>query len=463
MGQGAGVTELLLTHGYFLAADPREQELMRPFPPLGLQYLVAYLRQHGFPTTEWWDPTFAASPAAFPLALGDYDPRVVGFYGHTVTRPALRRMVAEARAAERRVIAGGPDPVQALDTYFDMGVEVVVLGEGEETLLALMEHLRRHRWRWDYDELGTVAGIAFRVAGRVVRTAPRPLIRPLDRLPWPHRERADLDAYFRAWRARHGETALSLTTSRGCPYHCTWCSKQVYGDTFRRREVDAVVDEVLHLRRTFAPDQLWFVDDLFTLNRKWVHRFGARMVERGAVTPFYVIGRPETLDPETVTALRQAGCHRMYLSAESGAQHVLDAMRKESTVADIERGAALLHDAGIELGVFVMLGYPGEEKADILATRDLLRRIRPEVTLLSVAHPMKGTAFYDEVADRITGEEAGRLTFRMRHGRRVYAAAQRMIHADRDLARAWADRDLGGAVRAAGRYALWRGVFAAAR
>lgn len=457
------MTDLLLTHGYFLASDPRERELMRPFPPLGIQYLVAWLRQNGFPTTEWWDPTFEAGPAAFPLALGDHDPRVVGFYGHTITRSTVRGMVAQARAGGRRVIAGGPDPVQSLDAWFDMGVEVVVLGEGEETLVELMEHLRHNRWAWDLDTLGSIRGIAFRPRDRVVRTPPRPLLRPLDRLPWPHRERADLDAYFQAWRERHGQTALSLTTSRGCPYHCTWCSKQVYGDSFRRREVDAVIDEVLHLRRAFAPDQLWFVDDMFTINRRWVHRFCARMVERDAVTPFYVIGRPETLDAETAAALRRAGCYRMYVSAESGAQHVLDAMRKESTVEDIERGAALLHDAGIELGVFVMLGYPGEEKPDILATRDLLRRIRPEVTLLSVAHPMKGTAFYDAVAERITGEEAGRLTFRMRHGPRVYDAAQRMIWADRELARAWAARDVSGAVRAAGRYAVWRGVFEAAR
>lgn len=453
------MADLLLTHGYFLAHDPREQEIMRPFPPLGLQYLVAWMRAHGFGDTEWWDATFAPGPEAWPLVLADHRPRVVGFYGHTLTRAAVRTMIGPCRDADVRVIAGGPDPVQSLDLWFDLGVEVVVIGEGEHTLQALMEHLRRNRWRWDWATLDQVDGVAFRRGGQVVRTRPRALIRPLDALPWPHRDRADLEDYIATWRARHGETAMSLTTSRGCPYHCTWCSKQVYGDTFRRRDVDAVIDEVLHLRRTFAPDQLWFVDDMFTINRRWVHRFCARMVERDAVTPFYVIGRPETLEPELVRALARAGCYRMYVSAESGAQHVLDAMRKESTVADIERGAALLHDAGIELGVFVMLGYPGEEKPDILATRDLLRRIDPAVTLLSVAHPMRGTAFHDAVEDRITGEQAGRLTFRMRHGARVYDAAQRMIWADRDRRRAEAPADR---LRATARYAWWRGVFALA-
>ena len=201
-----------------------------------------------------------------------------------------------------------------------------------------------------------------------------------------------------------------------------------------------------------------------------MHRFCTRVVERDARVPFYVIGRPETLDLPLVEAMREAGCYRMYVSAESGAQHVLDAMRKESTVEDIERGAGLLRQAGIELGVFTMLGYPGEEKADILATRDLLRRMLPEVTLLSVAHPMKGTAFHTLVEEKITGQAAGRLLFEMRHSAELYDVAQRMIWADQDLRRTLSSARLGpttpasvvGVLRAMARYPYWRARFALA-
>jgi radical SAM superfamily enzyme YgiQ (UPF0313 family) len=453
--------DLLLTHAYFLAGDPHEAQIMRPFPPLGLQYLVAYLRREGWGSVDWWDATFHPGPDAFAAVLADADPHVVGFYGHTITRPVAKGMIARVVATGRRVIAGGPDPTQYLDAYFDMGVEVVVLGEGEATVAALLEHLRANRWAWDHATLANIDGIAFRVDGRVVRTTPRALVRRLDTLPWPHRERRDLASYFAAWRARHGETAMSLTTSRGCPYHCTWCSKQVYGDTFRRRDPDAVIDELLAVRARFAPDQVWFVDDMFTINRGWVHRFCDRMVARDAVTPFYLIGRPETLDAPMVDALRRAGCFRMYLSAESGAQHVLDAMRKETTLAEIHRGGDLLRGAGIEIGVFAMLGYPGEEKPDILATRDLLRRLDPAVTLLSVAHPMKGTAFYDAVADRITGESGGRLTFEMRYSPRLYDVAQRMIWADQGLRRAIRSGEPREILRNAVRWPLYRAAFAA--
>lgn len=449
--------KILLAHGYTITDDPREQEIMRPFPPLGLQYLAAFL-EHDH-DVEIWDPTFL-SRDEWPRVLDRVRPDRVGIYGHTVTRPALAQMVAEAKDRGIAVIAGGPDPVQYLDAYLDMGVDVVVIGEGEHTLADLCAATDLSPSR-----LATIPGLAYRDDGKTLRTAPRPLLKRLDDLPMPRRRRADLDAYFAAWRARHGQTAMSMTTSRGCPYHCTWCSKQVYGDTFRRRDPDAVVDEMIAIRDQYAPDQLWFVDDMFTINRKWVHKFCNRVIDRGAQVPFYVIGRPETLDQPLVDAMRAAGCFRMYVSAESGAQHVLDAMRKESTVEDIERGASLLRSAGIELGVFTMLGYPGEEKPDILATRDMLRRIHPEVTLLSVAHPMKGTAFHTLVEDKITGEAAGRLTFEMRHSAVLYDTAQRMIWADQDLRRALVTvrrdpRRVSEVLVAALRYPYWRARFA---
>ena len=420
---------------------------MRPFPPLGLQYLVGWLRRAGFSAVDWYDATFEEGPEAFAARCAEVQPRVVGLYGHTLTRPVAKGMIARCIDEGRRVIAGGPDPVQYLEEYLDAGVEVIVVGEGEQTLTELMEHLRANGWRWDWSRLGDIAGIAFRAEGQaggpIVRTAPRALIRPLDTIPWPVRERRDLAPYFAAWRERHGETALSMVTSRGCPYHCTWCSKQVYGDTFRRRSPDDVIDELLHLKEAYQPDQIWFADDMFTINKRWVHRFCSRMVERGAQTPFYLIGRPESLDPAMCAALREAGLYRMYLSAESGAQHVLDAMRKEDRVEHILSAARMLRAHGIELGVFVMIGYPGETRADIDATLRMLHTIEPEVTLLSVAHPMKGTQFYDQVADRVRAGEAaprgheekhgGRLAFDMDYHPAFYELAQRLIWAETGL------------------------------
>lgn len=432
--------DLLLTHAWLLAEDPHEQELCRPFPPLGLQYLVAWLRREGRVEVDWFDSSFVADRGAILSAVQERDPRVVGLYGHTVTRPVSRELVIRFREEGRRVIAGGPDPVQYLDEYLGFGVEVVVIGEGEQTLTELMDHLKQNRWTWRTDQLRGIPGIAFRdEGGAIVRTAPRELIRPLEQIPWPYRQRADLEPYMAAWRSRHGETALSMITSRGCPFHCTWCSKQVYGDSYRRRAVDDVIDEMAFLREQYNPDQIWFADDLFTINRRWVHRFCSRVIQRGLVTPFYLIGRPGSLDPAMCAALRSAGCVRMFLSAESGSQAVLDAMHKDGTVQQIERGARLLHTHGIEVGVFVMIGYPGETAADLQATAEMLHRVQPEVTLVSIAHPMKGTTFYEQVKDRVERVEGweqkngGRLAFRMDQPREYYEQAQRWLLAESEL------------------------------
>lgn len=432
--------DVLLTHAWLLANDLHEQEIMRPFPPLGIQYLVAYLRREGVPATDWVDPSFDPDLGGLRARIAAANPRLVGLYGHTVTRPVAAPLVAELASEGRRIIAGGPDPVQYLDEYFAMGVEVVVVGEGEHTVAELVAHLRAHDWKWDRATLREIRGIAFQDGDHTVRTPPRPLIRPLSSLPWPARERRDLDRYFAAWRRRHGETALSMVTSRGCPYKCTWCSKQVYGDTFRRRDVDDVIDEMAHLKATFDPDQLWFADDLFTTNKRWVRRFSQQVVARGLTTPFYIIARPETLDPALCASLRRAGCYRVYLSAESGSQHVLDAMQKGDTVEHIRVAARRLRAVGIELGVFVMLGYPSESRQDVEATLQMLHEIEPDVTLLSVAHPMKGTTFYDEVADRLLPADpawvqahGGRLPFQMDYHRRYYHYAQRLIWAETRL------------------------------
>ena len=142
-------------------------------------------------------------------------------------------MVQMARRVGCRTIAGGPDPVQYLSEYLDGGVEVVVIGEGEHTVTELMNHLKSNRWQWDWERLRDIPGIAFRVPGapqaEIHRTPARPLIRPLDSIPWPVRERRDLDGYFQAWRQRHGETAMSMVTSQGVRTIAVGV-QQVYGD-----------------------------------------------------------------------------------------------------------------------------------------------------------------------------------------------------------------------------------------
>ena len=193
------------------------------------------------------------------------------------------------------------------------------------------------------------------------------------------------------------------------------------------------------MRRAIAPDQIWFADDLFTINRKWVHQFSDAMVERDAVTPFYLVGRPRRSTPRCATRSTRRLLPRVLLRGERR-QHVLDAMHKDSKVdGHPPRGPATSAPPGSSSGCSSCSATRARRTKDMNRTLDMLHTIDPEVTLLSVAHPMKGTKFYDDVADRIVRppgwEEATAAgsPSRCAYPREFYDKAQRMIWAETGL------------------------------
>ena len=229
------MVDVLLTHAYFLATDPHEAEIMRPFPPLGLQYLVAFLRQERVCEVDWFDATFHSGPHDVIAEIDAQQPKVVGLYGHTITRPVARGIVRGVQGAGHRRDRGGPDPVQYLDEYFDMGVDVSSSAKAS-TRLAESCARSRERVARSRRDLGAVDGIAFRATAHDRRTRrPRALIKPIDQLPWPSASGAistptsasGASATARP-RSAWCRAAAVRSTARGA-------SKQVYGDTYRRR------------------------------------------------------------------------------------------------------------------------------------------------------------------------------------------------------------------------------------
>ena len=161
--------------------------------------------------------------------------------------------MAEARSAGWTVVVGGPESANYPDQYIAAGADVVVIGEGEQTMLELTHALASH----GPHRLHAVPGVAFRdEEGRVVRTPDRAALPDLDGLPWPDRGAIDQDRYVSVWRTHHGRGSVNLITARGCPYRCNWCSHAVFGFSHRRRSVADVADEVQHIVERYRPDQL---------------------------------------------------------------------------------------------------------------------------------------------------------------------------------------------------------------
>jgi len=230
-----------------------------------------------------------------------------------------------------------------------------------------------------------------------VRTPPRALIRDLDAQPLPDRDAIDLAPYLQAWRSRHGRGSLSLLTARGCPFTCTWCSRSVFGETHRRRSVGAVADEAQMLLERWRPDMLWYVDDVFTIHRGFVLAYADEMARRKLRVPFECISRADRIDADVADALQRLGCFRVWVGSESGSQRVLDAMDRRVTVEQVGRATRLLQERGIEVGMFIMLGYPGEDEHDLQATVDHLKRTAPDAFLTTLAYPIRGTPYHDRL------------------------------------------------------------------
>ena len=426
--------DILLSHGYTLLEDEAERAIMKPYPPLGLLYLSAHLKKAGL-AVGVFDPTFAGADD-FGRFIAREKPPVVGLYTNMMTRTNVLRQISICREAGCYVILGGPEPVNYAERYLAHGADIIVAGEGEQTLVDLLAADRENE-----AALSAIPGIVFQGRDGIVRTEARGQIKKLDDQPFPDRAAIDIGRYLATWKTHHGASSLSMITARGCPYTCRWCSHSVFGHSYRHRSPENVADELATVIGDYHPERIWYADDVFTMNAKWLRRFADTISERGLIRPFEAISREDRLNEDVIRTLRDMQCARLWVGAESGSQRVLDAMDRRTNAARMREMIIMLRDYGIETGTFIMLGYDRETTADIAETRRHLLRALPDTVLSTIAYPIKGTPFYDDVETRLVRK--GRwednpdrlLGIGGRRSRRYYRHAEAWIGRSVSLAR----------------------------
>ncbi len=418
------MTDILLTHGYFLWEDEKEQQIMKPYPLLGLLYISAYLRREGF-SVEIYDSTFGSRNAI--LERLEREPGVLGIYTNLITRGNIVWLMGQAKRRGWTVVVGGPESANYPEQYLAHGADVVVVGEGEVTLSELLPALAQrgpHR-------LHGIHGTIFRDEFGLVQHNPeRAQIADLNSLPWPDREQIDLQQYIEIWRKHHGMGSVNLITARGCPYKCKWCSHAVFGYSHRRRSPADCADEVQHIAERYRPEQVWYADDVFTISHKWLYEYAGELRKRGLRLPFETISRADRMMKEEVLAtLAEMGCYRIWIGSESGSQRILDAMQRGVKVEQVQWATQAAQRHGIEVGMFLMWGYEGETIEDIEATIEHVKRANPNIFFTTVAYPIKNTPYYQTVEDRLALErDWAQATdrdylVRGRHSRRYYRFA----------------------------------------
>ena len=397
------MTRVLVGQSYYLRFDPKLWQAMQPYPPLASLYAAAALRDRGHDVVLF-DAMLSESEDGWDDAIARHRPEVAVIFEDSFNylskmcllrmRTAAFRMLSMARAHGCRTVVCGSDATDNAELYLDSGADHVVVGEGEVTLCELLDHIAPG----DETRMSAVAGLVFRDGnGRVVTTDRRRNLTDLDALPFPAWDLVDVERYRQAW-ARHGRFSMNMSTTRGCPFHCNWCAKPIWGQRYAVRSPENVVEELELLLRDHAPGHINFVDDIFGLKPGWIRRYADLVRRRDVRVPFKCLSRADLLlrDGE-VDALRDAGCETVWMGAESGSQQVLDAMEKGTRLEQIVESAARLRAAGIRTGFFLQFGYPGEGPEDIEATRDLVRRCRPDDIGVSVSYPLPGTPFHARV------------------------------------------------------------------
>lgn len=403
------MTDILLVNPLFLKDDPVESKLMTPYFPLGILYVAAVAREAGYEVAVF-DAMFAEGDAAFVAALDEHKPKVVGFGVLATVRRAALRLAGIAKAHGAKVMMGGADSTARPDVYLqhtvdgEPVVDVVTVGESEKTIPELLPVLLEGVVRGP--RLGAIQGLAYRdEAGEVVTTPRRPLLNDVDALPLPARDLIDWTPYREAWREHHGVFSMSVIATRGCPFNCAWCQKIVFGRSFRPRAPELVAEELRHLKEHYRPDFVRIVDDAMGIDREWVRRWRDAVLEKDASIPYECLSRVDLMDAEMARWLKETGCQRIAFGAESGSQKVLDAMTKNTTVEQIYETARLCRDVGIETYFYMMVGYPGETWADLRRSVKMLRETRPDQFSTTIAYPLPGTAFHEQVEDQLPADD----------------------------------------------------------
>jgi anaerobic magnesium-protoporphyrin IX monomethyl ester cyclase len=361
---------------------------------LGLAYMAAVLEENGHEVTVIDCPAQNMDQQMLKAKLESVQPEIVGITSMTPTiqSAVLSAQVAKQACPHSTVVLGGPHA-----TFMDKqvlaeetAVDVIVRGEGEQTLLELAQNACNTK------ALETIQGITFRKNGETVRNPQRPFIKNLDELPRPAFKHFDLEKY-----RLFGRKMLPIITSRGCPSQCSFCTtSRIFGRPFRARSPKNVVDELEWMRDEHRADAFSFYDDTFTLDRNRAIQICEDIKNRKLGIPWDCQTRVSTVSEEMLKIMRDANCQQVFFGVESGCQTILDAVHKGTSVEQNKKAIKLAKDAGLFVAVSVMVGYPGETREMLEQTIDLLRQAEPDDAYICVATPYPGTELRNVIEEK---------------------------------------------------------------
>jgi anaerobic magnesium-protoporphyrin IX monomethyl ester cyclase len=360
------------------------------YPPLGLMYVAAGIRQCSSHRPQIWDLCLEESLSDESICEGirRRSPDVVGVYATSITLFEARLVARMAKRVRRDlpVIVGGPHvslyPRETL--AFDC-VDYVVRGEADLTAPALLDCLQKGALPEGIQGVGYVRN------GQAVLNEEGPPL-DLDSLGLPARDLTDVTRYYSVLGS--DKVSTTIMCSRGCSFNCSFCY-QPYGHRVRWRSPDSLCRELEQCLR-MGIREFFFFDENFTLNPRWVQQVCQEIQSRGLAISFAVRSRVDTVTPALLATMRQAGCDRIQFGVESGTVEVLRAMNKRITPEQSRAAFRAAREAGLTTYADFMIGYPGETLAQIAQTLRFARDLDPDFVQFSVTKFLPGIPIYQE-------------------------------------------------------------------
>ena len=368
--------------------EPRQETLV--VPPLGLAYLAAVARQEGHEVSILDAFAEGLTWAAFEDRVRSARADLIGITGMTPVADSVQRAIQLCRPHARWLVLGGPHATAQQDAVMKDNPELdfAVIGEGEITFRELLAALTQGR---------APDGLA----GLITRTTVgpvRPLLDKLDDLPFPARDLLPNDRYRYPLSA--GRRITTMISSRGCPYSCIFCDKNVFGSRWRARSAEQVLAEIDTVVKAYGVRTLIFYDDLFTLKPDRLRAISEGLIARKYDLTWKAEGRVDLVDAELLRLMRRAGCDTLAYGVESANPKGLEYLGKRTTPDQIRKAFQATRSAGIKTVGYFILGIPVETYEDALRTIRFASEIKTDFAQFSILSPMPGTRLYKEAVER---------------------------------------------------------------
>lgn len=439
--------KVFLTHSYFYQLDPKQWINKTPYPPLATITALAHLEANAIPC-DFYDVALDASPTNCLLKMEQANPDVVVVYEDgfnyltkmclTNMRNACFELIKKAKSLGAQVVVSSSDATDHWEEYHAVGADYILHGEGEHTLLELLEAIKNST------DSQLVSGISYRGESQPIKTAPRVNQKDLDVFPQAAWSRINVQAYRSIWEQGKFPFTLNISTTRGCPFKCNWCAKPIYGNRYNSRSPERVVEEFAFLAKEYGVHHFWVTDDIFGLKPGWVSEFNDKIQAAGLKIHYKIQSRADLLlQDKTIEELAASGLEEVWIGAESGSQKILDAMDKGITTEQIDACTRLLHEKRVRVAYFLQFGYLGETREDIKKTLEMVQNNRPDDLGISVSYPLPGTKFYDTVRAQMGAktnwEDSDDLDamFESTFSSDFYRSLQRFVHHRFRLQQGW--------------------------